>query len=391
MTKSGIGTESMVNPMIGHNHHHHNLQQQNASTSSIVISKTEIPIWVSDRKKWVTGINKRTTVNDLIFAVLKQCQVISGGQLVGVKHQIGQSKTSLESSQATLMEQISNLFVLVEYYFELDSSIDTSLSSHQHHGGQCTSQRLLENDSKVYKYFNKWLQSPNSYMLKILQRQIPLNEQIATSIEATNHTEQVNSMNNSGSGGHSSLATKLLRKFGVSSTTGSSVPPTSNTASIATSNGVATSQTSHHIPPPHLTSSVRSSSSSYRFVDVQLPVQTQPTSRSKSNQQQCTQQQQQQNHSPTASNSTTSSNNTASSNNTSSSDKQARNNQSFDPAAQKVFLYNSIVDKENKLRQQRERFKLIDELLKETEKKSSKYMSSNTPGNTLSRSLLLLS
>ena len=49
----------------------------------------------------------------------------------------------------------------------------------------------------------------------------------------------------------------------------------------------------------------------------------------------------------------------------------------FDPSQQKTFLLNSIADKENKLKQQVERFSLLDELIKETEKKSKNAHLSN--------------
>ena len=65
-----------------------------SSSTSSLIANAEIPIWVADKKKWVTGISKKTTVNDLIYAILKQCQI------------------SLPSNQ---LELISNQYVLVEY------------------------------------------------------------------------------------------------------------------------------------------------------------------------------------------------------------------------------------------------------------------------------------
>ena len=46
------------------------------------------------------------------------------------------------------------------------------------------------------------------------------------------------------------------------------------------------------------------------------------------------------------------------------------NQRSFDPSQQKSFLLNSILDRESKQKQQIERSSLLDELIKETEKKS---------------------
>jgi hypothetical protein len=162
MTKSGIGTVSGTSANILHQQHNGN---NTNPTSSALISKTEIPIWVSDRKKWVTGINKRTTINDLIFAVLKQCQVINAS--TGTTSGKGQSSKSNEQpgQHANVMEHIASLYVLAEYHLEQNEPAGANSSNMQ------ASYRILENDSKVYKYFSKWLQSPNSYMLKILQRQ----------------------------------------------------------------------------------------------------------------------------------------------------------------------------------------------------------------------------
>ena len=42
----------------------------------------------------------------------------------------------------------------------------------------------------------------------------------------------------------------------------------------------------------------------------------------------------------------------------------------FDPSQHKAFLLGSILDKETKIRQQTERFSLLDELIRESEKKS---------------------
>jgi hypothetical protein len=91
MTKSGIGTTSPIPQQ----------QQSNTNTmnSLVSISNAEIPIWVSDKKKWVTGISKKTTINDLIFAILKQCQLVNSNNE---------------------MELVSNQYVLIEYKFTDD-------------------------------------------------------------------------------------------------------------------------------------------------------------------------------------------------------------------------------------------------------------------------------
>ncbi|CAF5108104.1 unnamed protein product, partial [Rotaria socialis] len=36
----------------------------------------EIPVWVHGKRKWVTGITKKTTFDDLIYALLAQADLI---------------------------------------------------------------------------------------------------------------------------------------------------------------------------------------------------------------------------------------------------------------------------------------------------------------------------
>lgn len=164
MTKSGIGTQQQSSNMSAHSENsatptpNQQQQQQNMAppSSSTLIANAEIPVWVSDKKKWVTGISKKTTINDLIFAILKQCQIAP--------------QKNIQNENDTL----SSLYVLVEYNFEPNSETTSNNTEHQ---VVITSQRILNGDSKVYKYLSKWSfsgQQPhqhNNLMLKILQRQ----------------------------------------------------------------------------------------------------------------------------------------------------------------------------------------------------------------------------
>ena len=158
MTKSGIGTQqqqhanNMVNNTNINNSNNGNdtsVQQQTISSSAL-IANAEIPIWVADKKKWVTGISKKTTINDLICAILKQCQI---------------TVPSKNSEQ----EALSSQYVLVEYNFEANKEAE--------HQVVLASQRILNGDSKVYKYLAKWSfngqqpQQNSNLMLKILARQ----------------------------------------------------------------------------------------------------------------------------------------------------------------------------------------------------------------------------
>lgn len=81
----------------------------------------EIPIWVSDKKKWVTGISKKTTINDIIYAILKQCNINCDYETI-------------------------NDYVLVEQYTD-------------------NSEIILKGHSKVTKHLQKWTE--NKCILKV--------------------------------------------------------------------------------------------------------------------------------------------------------------------------------------------------------------------------------
>jgi len=340
MTKSGIGTQ-LLQQQQQQQHNHQTLSNHNmnnlsnvsssgSSSTSSLIANAEIPIWVSDKKKWVTGISKKTTVNDLIYAILKQCQI-------------------LPTHGTNQLDLISNQYVLVEYTLLLDSNIDqfVSASSFSNLDNQQQLQRILNGDSKVYKYLNKWANSQlmtnqqqqqqtplqSNLMLKILQRQ-PVDVPNSDTIEQQQHQQQQST----------SLATKLLKKFGVTNS------PTNNTTQSITNNNTKT--VSQQILP--------NNGGSYRFVDVKLPMLS--SSQSHPNQ--------------LNTSSSSSSNLPPSQTAKSSTNNLNQQQRNFDPNTQKSFLYNAIMEKDTKLKQQVKRFQLIDELLKETEKKSIKYPTS---------------
>ncbi|CAF4348694.1 unnamed protein product, partial [Rotaria magnacalcarata] len=51
--------------------------QNNTTSSSDANELTvEIPVWVHGKRKWVTGITKKTTFDDLIYALLAQADLI---------------------------------------------------------------------------------------------------------------------------------------------------------------------------------------------------------------------------------------------------------------------------------------------------------------------------
>ena len=158
-----------------------------SSSSSQLIANAEIPIWVSDKKKWVTGISKKTTINDLIFAILKQCQIVLSNE----NNNNNNTLNLIGGGGGSLLSGLNNMqYVLVEYNFEPSS--DLVFNSNENNNNQnnqqvvLSSQRILNGDSKVYKFLSKWSYSgqqlglplnvgggggSNNLMLKILQKQ----------------------------------------------------------------------------------------------------------------------------------------------------------------------------------------------------------------------------
>ena len=270
MTKSGIGTTAQ-----------HTLSNQvSAPSLTPSIGSAEIPIWVADRKKWVTGISKKTTINDLIYAILKQCQLVSD---------------SSHSDSSNIVEQIASQFVLTEYQYEPSSEAPEAEFV-------LSSQRILDGDSKVYKHLSKWAQitTNNNLMLKILQR-----EQICDLSSETSTPVQ----------NHNSLASKILKKIGVNS-----------------------NSNLHKNPAVHSTPGA-GGQSSYRLVDVKLP-------NSKNN---CL----------------------------------SLKPSETDSDTHKTLLFNTIIERENRLKKQKDKFSLLDELLRESEKKSKVvYETCNSLSNT---------
>lgn len=320
MTKSGIGTVGSQTAIASGTV---NSSGSNGSTTNVTnIAQAEIPIWVADKKKWVTGISKKTTINDLIQAILKQCQIaIPSG-----KDNIGSNNSSEPSSQ----------YVLVEYVFETTTTTTTTNNEQQQSQQIVSSQKIIDGDNKVYKHLSKWLQPSstgtslnNNLLLKILLRQ-PV--EMTTTANSENNNNSSNNSNSNNQTSTTSLASKLLKKFGVSH---------SNTSN---SNQNLATQNSNVNSNNNINNNVNTGNASYRYVDVKLPKATTTTTLANGNSPQQNQQHM----------------------NNNGSTKQ--NN--FDPNVQKSFVYTTIVDRENRLKQQRERFQLIDEMIREAEKKS---------------------
>lgn len=142
MTKSGIGTASLAPTTNGPNGMTSTsgggtMLTNGGTMSANSISQAEIPIWVADKKKWVTGISKKTTVNDLIHAILKQCQI---------------SVPASSNADST----VANHYVLVEFDMSSTSSDQQQLlpptvdsdNQLQH----INSQKIIDGDSKVLDF-----------------------------------------------------------------------------------------------------------------------------------------------------------------------------------------------------------------------------------------------
>ena len=260
MTKSGIGTNSTANHPTQPTSLSSTQAPQTNQTTSASIANAEIPIWISDRKKWVTGISKKTTINDLIYAILKQC------------HLIGANSASETINTSSQLEQIANQYVLIEYQFEPPGNSNNNNEPSPDQAQTqltITSQRILNGDTKVYKYLNKWSQSPNTnintnsnVMLKILQRQAENSD--------LNEKEVNNSSSSSQQQSSTSLATKLLKKFGVSSNNNNNSQAQANNSA----NNSATPNSKTLTSSASLNSNL--SNATFRFVDVKLPQMNQP-------------------------------------------------------------------------------------------------------------------
>jgi hypothetical protein len=148
MTKSGVGTTTIIPQQ-----QQHQQQQQ---------SSPEIPIWVSDRKKWVTGISKKTTINDIIYAILKQCHINCDYEYI-------------------------NDYVLVEIMYSLTTNEQQQQNLNESNNFTINSERVLKGNSKVYKYLNKWIENSNKLILKVKKCEIIQINEFNESISSTNN------------------------------------------------------------------------------------------------------------------------------------------------------------------------------------------------------------
>jgi hypothetical protein len=91
----------------------------------------EIPVWVHGKRKWVTGITKKTTFDDLIYALLIQADLLKPSDLTNSSSNSITGYAIAECLQSTPSNNI-----------EPDSSVIT--------------QRLIKGRSKVSKSYKTW-------------------------------------------------------------------------------------------------------------------------------------------------------------------------------------------------------------------------------------------
>jgi hypothetical protein len=176
MTKSGIGTT--LSP----------LPQSQSSTTTITsttqqqhqLNMREIPIWVNDKKKWVTGISKKTTIDDIVYAILKQCNINCD------------------------YETIINDYVLFEILYDQPNTI--------------LSERILKGSSKVYKYLSKWLEQTNKFLLKVKKCEYYTTTADTTTTTTTDNNNSTNRLTPACSdtlGHNNGSLSKLFKKLTV--------------------------------------------------------------------------------------------------------------------------------------------------------------------------------
>ena len=352
MTKSGVGTTTTINQQ----------QQSNmngqVNTSIAQATSPEIPIWVSDRKKWVTGISKKTTINDIIYAILKHCHINCEYEYI-------------------------NDYVLVEIMFSLTNDQSSLNEPHQQQNFTINSERVLKGNSKVYKYLSKWIENANKLILKVKKCElVQINDDIIhnglnASLSSESSAATENHINNT------TLDTTLT---GVSNTN-TITKFFKKLANVNNNSNASSNSNVSSLNKANLNNSTVSNKQIIKYVDVKLPTQQQQPTTS-------TQPQTNQNMIANGfSQSTLTRVNKAGIVPIASLNQQPNKipneyeldydqpivqqqkgndvqlpYKQYDPTLQKTLIISNILDKDKKLNQQFERVKLLDELIKEAEK-----------------------
>lgn len=167
---------------------------------------------VADQLKWVTGLSKKTTVNEIIYVVLKKCN-INAPELKSP------TLSSSSSSSSSHKDVGYKEYVLAELNLSpIVSNTCQSSSREQNQESseamrEISSELIIDGDSLVYKHIDRWLnpETKDNILLKILQR---------------DDTTTLDSANNNGNEQmrHTkmSLGSKIMRKLGFGSSKTSS-------------------------------------------------------------------------------------------------------------------------------------------------------------------------
>jgi hypothetical protein len=358
MTKSGVGTTTTTT------NSNNNHTSMNGQTSTSTTTATEIPIWVSDRKKWVTGISKKTTINDIIYAILKQCHINCEYEYI-------------------------NDYVLVEIMYSLTN--EHYLTDHHHHQQQqnfiINAERVLKGTSKVYKYLSKWIENSNKLILKVKKCEISddannsnngLNVSLS-SASSTATTIDNNSLDTTLTGvSNTNTITKFFKKLTNVNNNNNNNNASSNNSSSNINNSNKTFQSNNM------------AKQIVKYIDVKLPAQHHNTNvtpmliNTVVNQQSTLprvnkagivpiaslhqQQQQQQHQYKQLPNEYELDYDQPIQQQQKLNDYNPLPYKQYDPTLQKTLIISNILDKDKKLNQQFERVKLLDELIKEAEK-----------------------
>lgn len=274
----------------------------------------EIPIWVNDKKKWVTGISKKTTINDIIYAILKQCAINCDYESI-------------------------NDYALIER--------------------TCGADQLLKGTAKVYKHLPKWSEhlAAQSLLLKVKKCEyVPVTSggsgcddaSSYFSADLANQRHLINHLDSTQQHKEMSLS-RLFKKFTVnnnnnSNSNGASLPSKLNAADSNALNSPSVKYSLRYVdvklPNVSSTSNVSSSLSStavpssnhyFQFAAPKSPQQTTAAVVGRRVEPQLPYKQ-------------------------------------YDPSAQKSMILGNIMDRDMKIKQQFERVKILDELIKESEK-----------------------
>jgi hypothetical protein len=125
------------------------LEQDTMDTNDFIL---EIPVWVNGKRKWVTGITKKTTFDDLIYALLVQADLLKSSDITNsiTGYAIAECIQSIESilSQRILKGRLKVVKVSKTWQFDKLPLTILHLISIDNHNASITKFR-----SKIFRRF----------------------------------------------------------------------------------------------------------------------------------------------------------------------------------------------------------------------------------------------